>query len=648
MPRRIGEALVGIEPDTKGFSAKATPDMGRAGAQGGSAFVGRFQKVMAVGVAGALAAAFAAKAVVGFVGGALGEAREAVRVGKLTDAVIRSTGGAAKVTAAHVGTLADKISVLAGVDDEAVQGAENLLLTFTRIRNTRTDKIFDQATQAIVDMTAAMNKGIVTEEGLHSATIQVGKALNDPIKGVTALSKVGVTFTQKQKDQIKALVESGQVMKAQKIILSELKTEFGGAAAAAADPAQKASVAWANFKETLGGLFLPTFNKVMDLLTGKAIPVLEGRVVPTLQRMGTVFAREVMPRIREFAGWFGREVVPRAAQVHAILLKLVPTIQDLGRRLREDGSKALQSVRNAIAENRPQLEALWRGFKQVVDFIVTKVVPILGPSLTTSLRGTGAMISFAINSIAGLVEAFKFIIAEVKAVIGVTKVMAGAWNASWAFVVNLVRSAINFIVTGFNTGMSRLLTGVRRLTALAAFFRNVFAQAKNAVVGKVGELVGFARSIPGRILSALGNVGGMLYGAGQRIIQGLINGISSMIGRLLDKIRDAVQRIKDYLPFSPAKRGPFSGRGNPFYSGQSIPRMLAAGIRSQTDSVTRAAEHMVGSARNRSYGADGVSADDLARAFTRALGRAGITVRVGRTAIGELIGRDVDLIGRAG
>ena len=68
------------------------------------------------------------------------------------------------------------------------------------------------------------------------SAIQLGKALNDPIKGITALTRVGVTFTEQQKDQITTLVESGKTIDAQKIILGELQKEFGGSAEAQTTP----------------------------------------------------------------------------------------------------------------------------------------------------------------------------------------------------------------------------------------------------------------------------------------------------------------------------------------------------------------------------------------------------------------------------
>jgi phage-related minor tail protein len=180
--------------------------------------------------AGLAGLAVGAAGLAGAVKDSIGEYREAQKVGAQTNAVIKSTGGAAGVSAKHVGDLATAISKKAGIDDEAIQSGENLLLTFKGVRNEvgKGNDIFDQATQTITDMSVSL------KQGLKPSAIQVGKALNDPVKGITALGRVGVQFTEGQKKMIAGLVKSGDTLGAQKIILKELKSEFGGSAAAAA------------------------------------------------------------------------------------------------------------------------------------------------------------------------------------------------------------------------------------------------------------------------------------------------------------------------------------------------------------------------------------------------------------------------------
>jgi len=206
------------------------------------------------------------------------EFMEQQKVAAQTGAVLKSTGGIANVTAKQIGSLSTALMKKSGVDDEAIASGQNLLLTFTKIRNEtgKGNDIFDQATVAMLDLSVAMGKD------LNSSAILVGKALNDPVKGATALSRAGVQLTQGQKDQIKAFVESGRVLDAQKIILGELTTQFGGSAEAAGKtlPGQL-NILKQTFSNLAGDLvsrFLPSLTGVAQRLTdfiGKfAAPVL--------------------------------------------------------------------------------------------------------------------------------------------------------------------------------------------------------------------------------------------------------------------------------------------------------------------------------------------------------------------------------------
>jgi phage-related protein len=102
-------------------------------------------------------------------------------------------------------------------------------------------------------------------------------------------------------------------------------------------------------------------------------------------------------------------------------------------------------------------------------------------------------------------------------------------------------------------------------------------------------------SIPGRVLSAIGNLGSLLYNAGQNIIQGLINGISSMIGAVASKISSVASTIRSYLPFSPAKVGPLRD-DPPDVAGATIGAMLARGITASVGRVSNATAQLAGAA----------------------------------------------------
>jgi hypothetical protein len=141
-----------------------------------------------------------------------------------TAQTIKSMGNAANISATEVEGLAGSLESMTAIEAESIQEGANLLLTFGNIRNElgAGNDIFTQTTKIMVDMGVALKKG-----PLDTATM-LGKALNDPIQGMTALRRVGVSFTEQQIEQVKALQNTGDLMGAQKLILEELQKQYGG------------------------------------------------------------------------------------------------------------------------------------------------------------------------------------------------------------------------------------------------------------------------------------------------------------------------------------------------------------------------------------------------------------------------------------
>ena len=164
-------------------------------------------------------------AITGALGFMIASTAEAEKTTAQLEAVLKSTGGAAGLTVGELNTMASSLQNMTTYGDESIRSAQSLLLTFTNIGK----EVFPQALETVLDMSTALG------QDLKSSSIQLGKALQDPILGVTALRRVGVNFNESQIEMIKTMVESGDVMSAQKFILQELATEFGGSAAAAAD-----------------------------------------------------------------------------------------------------------------------------------------------------------------------------------------------------------------------------------------------------------------------------------------------------------------------------------------------------------------------------------------------------------------------------
>jgi hypothetical protein len=175
----------------------------------------------------------------------ISEFTESAKVAAQTDAVIKSTGGSANVTAGHVDTLAHSVSDYSGISHNTVQVGENMLLTFRDIHNEvgKGNNIFDQATAAVTNMDEAMTHGNVTADSMSKMSILVGKALEDPVKGMTSLRRVGVALTQDQQDQVKALLDTGMTAKevAKARVDAEKQVQQASAASATATEHVKAA-----------------------------------------------------------------------------------------------------------------------------------------------------------------------------------------------------------------------------------------------------------------------------------------------------------------------------------------------------------------------------------------------------------------------
>jgi len=215
--------------------------------------------------------------------GAVDRAEEMNSAYAITEQVIKQTGGAANVTAEEMKNLARQQSILTGIDKALITESNNILLTFKNIRNEvgEGNDVFKQASGLILDMATTMGTDA------KSGAIQLGKALNDPILGVSALNRVGIQFTETQKEQIANFQESGDLMSAQKIILAELEGQLGGTAEAAADDSAKIARSFDEITESVGGALLPALA-----LLAQKLPVLFGQI-SRLQELSQIFDLDV-------------------------------------------------------------------------------------------------------------------------------------------------------------------------------------------------------------------------------------------------------------------------------------------------------------------------------------------------------------------
>lgn len=424
MALRVGSAYLDVLPrlgrtfDGDVERAVSSP-MDRAGSKAGGILGGAIGRAVTLAVS-----AVAVKKAYDFVKGAVDNARESIEVSKQTEAVIRSTGGAANVTADHVDKLATAISNKTAMDDEAIASSENLLLTFKDVRNEvgAGNDIFDQASAVIADMSVAL------KTDLKGASIQVGKALNDPIQGITALTRSGVTFTQQQKDQIKTLVESGDKLGAQKIILAELRTEFGGSAEAVATSSGRLSVVWGNLTEDLGKRLVPAIDAaagfLADRLPGAAdvafagLDHLSGMVGDLAGDIGSFFTALRTGLSEDEGTAIENAAIALRGMGDAVIEKVTPAL--------EGADPLLERLADAVSRNRDVLEPAGVALSTFVAGLIAlhnasagvsavgTIIDALGPTLGAALAAVGGSAAIVVAAIAAVVAAFAFAYIKIK------------------------------------------------------------------------------------------------------------------------------------------------------------------------------------------------------------------------------------------
>lgn len=195
---------------------------------------------------------------------------------KVQQAILQ-TGGAAKLTFEELTSYASELQGRSIFGDEQIlNDVTGKLLTFTNIAGDN----FKKAQQAALDMATVLDqdvKGIVT---------QLGKALNDPVKNLSALSRMGIQFSKEQETVIRKFAETNQLAEAQAIILDTLASRYGGQAEAASKVGlgalKQLKNAWGDFLEQIGSTMMPVVAKIAGALS---------KVVAVLQNMD--------PRIRK-------------------------------------------------------------------------------------------------------------------------------------------------------------------------------------------------------------------------------------------------------------------------------------------------------------------------------------------------------------
>jgi len=154
-----------------------------------------------------------------------GEAFEALHKANVQlQAGLESTRGVSGETLQSLESDQDKFRKNVDISKASIADMQAQILTFPKISS----QVFPQVEQDVMDMATRLH------HGLDETSIMVSKALQDPLHLVRQLRRVGVDFTEQELEKIQTLAKTNHLLEAQKLILNEIQTEFGGSAEAAA------------------------------------------------------------------------------------------------------------------------------------------------------------------------------------------------------------------------------------------------------------------------------------------------------------------------------------------------------------------------------------------------------------------------------
>jgi hypothetical protein len=354
---------------------------------------------------------------------------------------------------------------------------------------------------------------------MKKSAMQLGKALNDPIKGITALTRVGVSFTEGRRRDQGAMVKSGDTMGAQKLILHELNKEFGGSAEAAG--------------KTLPGQLATSCGRVQQLRRrGRR----EGRT-------GTRRLHRDHPRPhaadrddhdvgvqrhrrRREARVAAAEAWPSLDLWDVFNAKLLPVIKDFGRLF----SDAVTAVAGVVQKNMPAIKTIFSNLGEIIKDIAHVAIPLLKIAFTVILP---AAINVALPVLAAVTGAVKGIFNTVGDVVDAFKKMPG----------NIADA-----ITG---GLSTI---------------------KKAVSDVFGKVIGWVKDVLG-----IKSPSAVFFDIGKNVVLGFIHGVGSMAGTLAHAVKDMVGNL---IPDSFKQSGvggirPPIGEG-PYSTGGLVPQVVNA------------------------------------------------------------------------
>lgn len=331
----------------------------------------------------------------------------------------------------------------------------------------------------------------------------------------------------------------------------------------------------APLREALGSGLQTIFQVLGDTMT---------QLGPTLAEVGTALMSTV--------GSLGDILAPIITTVVSVLAQIIPVVGQIV-------TAVLPSLMAVIQAVVPVIGQLVSAILPVISTIIGILIPVIQallPVITTVFGVIASVVTAAMQIVQGIIQVVTGIISGNWSQVwdGIKNIFSGVWNAIKA----IVQGAIGIIGSVISAGMSlasSVISGA--VNGIRNFFSGAFGALGGIVSSAIDGVVGFIQGLPGRALSVLAGIGGILRDSGAALINGFLDGIKAAASKIGDVVGGVVQSVRDFFPFSPAKKGPLSGRGYVTHSGKALVGDFADSMEGQVARVKAAAATVTSAAQ---------------------------------------------------
>lgn len=420
------------------------------------------------------------------------------------------------------------------------------------------------------------------------------------------------------------------------------------------------STAWNIAVQALAGLGikLPTVDSSQFMAAFQQVASFVGAAIDGIKGAVSTLASAFAPAFAAMQA----ALAPIIAQVSSALL---PALSVLGAALGNLAAAVLPVISAAIQAMAPVIataigavvslaSTISTGLAPVINGIaslIQAVLPVIQQLFTQWGASIQAVVSAAFTFVESVVTSAMNVI---NAVIGtVLALIKGDWEGVWNGVLNIlqavwdgmiatVQSCIQLVSSTIDSALS-FIKGVwnSAWSALGRFLDSAWDGFVSAVTGGNEQVMSILGGLPGKIIGLFADAGSWLIDSGRALLKGFADGVMGAVGWVGGQICGALGKIRGLFPFSPAKEGPFSGRGYTTYSGKALMRDWARGMASEESTVRKTVKSALGGASAMLTAGVSVSG---ARASAATGGNVYITVDGRQTDADQRIRRAVEVI----